>query len=89
MRCRIGPVAESDSMAIKYGLALAVLIMAGMRAASADEFYIVRDSATGHCAVANARPTTTMTTVVGDGRAFDSEAEASDAMKRVMVCGAP
>ncbi|MEO6947365.1 MAG: hypothetical protein ABI150_12545 [Nitrobacter sp.] len=52
------------------------------QAASAAEFYVVRNAATKKCTVVNSRPTTTTTTVVGDG-VYKTRREADSAVKTV------
>jgi len=57
----------------------------GTQAASAAEFYIVRDATTKKCTVVDSKPTTTTTTVVGDG-VFKTKVEAESAVKTTKVC---
>jgi len=57
----------------------------GTQAASAAEFYIVRDATTKKCTVVDTRPTTTTTTVVGDG-VYKTKTEAESAVKTTKVC---
>lgn len=59
------------------------LLLAGP--ALAEDFYIVQDSSTKRCQIVEQRPTTTTTTVVGDGT-YTSHVEAESAMKTVKVC---
>ena len=54
-------------------------------ALAADEFYIVQDVKTKKCTIVDKRPTTTETTVVGDG-VFKTRVEAETGMKSVKVC---
>jgi hypothetical protein len=54
-------------------------------AASATEFYIVRDATTKKCTVVDAKPTTTTTTVVGNG-VYKTKTEAESAIKTTKVC---
>ncbi|SED15867.1 hypothetical protein [Bradyrhizobium erythrophlei] len=56
----------------------------GTQAASAAEFYIVRDATTKKCTVVDTKPTTT-TTVVGDG-VYKTKTEAESAVKTTKVC---
>ena len=56
----------------------------GTQAASAAEFYIVRDATTKKCTVVDSKPTTT-TTVVGDG-VYKTKVEAESAVKTTKVC---
>ena len=53
-------------------------------AASAAEFYIVRDATTKKCTVVDSKPTTTTTTVVGNG--YKTKVEAESAVKTTKVC---
>jgi hypothetical protein len=53
------------------------------QAASAAEFYIVRDTTTKKCTVVDTKPTTT--TVVGDG-VYKTKVEAETAIKTTKVC---
>jgi len=54
-------------------------------ALAADEFYIVQDVKTKKCTIVDKRPTTTETTVVGNG-VFKTRVEAETGMKTVKVC---
>jgi hypothetical protein len=54
------------------------------QAASAAEFYIVRDTTTKKCTVVDTKPTTT-TTVVGDG-VYKTKVEAESAIKTTKIC---
>jgi len=51
----------------------------------AAEFYIARDATTKKCTVVDTKPTTTTTTVVGDG-VYKTKMEAESAVKTVKVC---
>jgi hypothetical protein len=55
------------------------------QAASAAEFYIVRDASTKKCTVVDSKPTTTTTTVVGD-KTYMTKTEAEGAIKTTKVC---
>ena len=57
----------------------------GTQAASAAEFYIVRDASTKKCTVVDTKPTTTTTTVVGDG-VYKTRVEAESAIKTTKIC---
>ncbi len=57
----------------------------GLQAASAAEFYIVRDASTKKCTVVDTKPTTTTTTVVGD-TTYKTKTEAEGAIKTTKVC---
>jgi hypothetical protein len=54
-------------------------------ALAADEFYIVQDVKTKKCTIVDKRPTTTETTVVGNG-VYKTRVEAETGMKSVKVC---
>jgi len=54
-------------------------------ALAADEFFIVQDVKTKKCTIVDKRPTTTETTVVGNG-VFKTRVEAETGMKTVKVC---
>lgn len=56
----------------------------GTQAASAAEFYIVRDATTKKCTVVDTKPTTTTTTVVGNG-VYKTKTEAESAVKTTKV----
>ena len=66
-------------------LLAASLLIAFVLPASAQEFYIVRDTATKKCTIVDKKPTTTTTVVVGDG-VFKTRTEAESSMKTVKVC---
>jgi len=55
------------------------------QAASAAEFYIVRDTTAKKCTVVDTKPTTTTTTVVGDG-VYKTKVEAETAIKITKIC---
>jgi hypothetical protein len=57
----------------------------GTQAASAAEFYIVRDATTKKCTVVDSKPTTTTVTVVDNG-VFKTRTEADAAIKTTKVC---
>jgi hypothetical protein len=63
------------------------LLLAFLVPASAEDFYIVRDTTTKKCTIVDKKPsTTTTTTVVGDGSVYKTRTEAESAMKSVKVC---
>ena len=64
--------------------ALATFVL-GTQAAKAAEFYIVRDATTKKCTVVDAKPTTTTTTIVGDG-VYKTRVEADSAIKTTKIC---
>ena len=68
--------------------ALAAFAVVGIVSASAQpagSFYIVRDATTKKCTIVDQKPTTTTTTVVGDG-VYKTRTEAETGMKSVKVC---
>jgi hypothetical protein len=52
----------------------------------AAEFYVVQDTATKKCTIVDKKPTTTTTTIVGDGKTYTTRTEAETGMKSVKVC---
>jgi hypothetical protein len=54
--------------------------------AFADSYYVVQDAKTKKCTITETKPTTTETTVVGDGTVYKTRAEAETGMKTVKVC---
>ena len=65
----------------------AVLFAAFMTPAVAAEFYIVQDTTTQKCVIVDKKPTvTSKTTIVADGKVFQTRDEADTAMKTVKVC---
>ena len=64
----------------------AVLVVAFVTPAlAADEFYVVQDVKTKKCTIVDKKPTTTETTVVGNG-IYKTRTEAETGMKSVKVC---
>jgi hypothetical protein len=67
-------------------LIVAVLLGAFVTPAlAADEFYVVQDVKTKKCTIVDKRPTTTETTIVGNG-VFKTRTEAETGMKSIKVC---
>ena len=54
--------------------------------AFADSYYVVQDAKTKKCTITETKPTTTETTVVGDGAVYKTRTEAETGMKSVKVC---
>lgn len=77
-------IEETDMKKLIVCGALAAFAL-GTQAASAAEFYIVRDATTKKCTVVDTKPTTTTTTVVGDG-VYKTKTEAESAVKTTKVC---
>lgn len=57
----------------------------GTQAASAAEFYVVRDATTKKCTVVDTKPTSTTTTIVDNGT-YKTKTEAESGMKTTKVC---
>jgi hypothetical protein len=57
----------------------------GTQAASAAEFYVVRDATTKKCTVVDTKPTSTTTTIVDNGT-YKTKTEAETGMKTTKVC---
>jgi hypothetical protein len=64
----------------------AALMVAFATPALAAEFYVVQDVKTKKCTIVDKKPTTTETTVVGDGKVYTTRTEAETGMKTVKVC---
>lgn len=64
----------------------AILVTAFVTPAlAAEEFYVVQDVKTKKCTIVEKKPTTTETTVVGNG-VYKTRTEAETGMKTVKVC---
>jgi hypothetical protein len=61
------------------------LAVAVSGAAFAEEFYVVQDTSTKKCTIVDKKPTSTTTTVVGNG-VFKTRTEAETGMKSIKVC---
>jgi hypothetical protein len=70
-------------MKILIGAILAAALVTP--ALAADEFYVVQDVKTKKCTIVDKKPTTTETTVVGNG-VYKTRTEAETGMKSVKVC---
>ena len=69
----------------KTALALFLVVLAAP--ALAQEFYVVRDTATKKCTIVDKKPTvTTMTVVSPGGTVYKSRTEAETGMKTIKVC---
>ena len=62
-----------------------LVVAFAMPALAADEFYVVQDVKTKKCTIVDKKPTTTETTVVGNG-VYKTRVEAETGMKSVKVC---
>jgi len=71
-----------NRLIVRGALAASVI---GAQAASAAEFYIVRDATTKKCTIVDKKPTVTTTTVVGNS-VYKTRTEAETGMKTVKVC---
>ena len=74
-------------MSIKYalcGVALAALVTPAL---AANEFYVVQDTASKKCSIAEQKPTVATSTLVGTA-AYKTQAEAETAMKADKICAA-
>ena len=70
---------------MKKLVAIAMLVAFVSPALAADEFYVVQDAKTKKCTIVDKKPTTTETTVVGNG-VYKTKVEAETGMKTVKVC---
>ena len=66
-------------------LAVALVAASVAGPAFAQAFYVVQDVKTKKCTVVDTKPTTTETTVVGNGM-YKTKVEAETGMKSVKVC---
>jgi hypothetical protein len=64
----------------------AAVLTAVAAPAFADSYYVVQDAKTKKCTITETKPTTTETTVVGDGTVYKTRSEAETGMKTVKVC---
>jgi len=74
-------------MSIKYalcGVALAALVTPAL---AANEFYVVQDTASKKCSIAEQKPTVATSTLVST-TAYKTQAEAETAMKADKLCAA-
>ena len=65
---------------------VAAVLTAVAAPAFADSYYVVQDAKTKKCTITETKPTTTETTVVGDGTVYKTRSEAETGMKTVKVC---
>jgi hypothetical protein len=73
-------------MNIKAIIAAAALTAIAAPAFAADSYYVIQDAKTKKCTITETKPTTTETTVVGDGTVYKTRSEAETGMKSVKVC---
>jgi sporulation protein YlmC with PRC-barrel domain len=71
---------------MKKSLLAGVAVLAGTCYAMAADFYVVQDTATKQCRVAEQRPTGPAMVIVGAERSYASQAEAEAALKASSIC---
>jgi len=72
---------------MKRALLVGAAVLAGTYCVAAADFYVVQDSSTKQCRVAEQKPTgSTLTIVGGESRTYASQAEAETAMKNESAC---
>lgn len=72
-------------MSIKYALCGIALAALATPALAASEFYVVQDTATMKCSVAEQKPTVATMKLVGTA-VYKTQAEADTAMKADKIC---
>ena len=75
---------EETMRKVLLGVALSVAFTS-FASAQTTEFYVVQDVKTKKCTIVDKKPTTTETTVVGNG-VYKTRVEAETGMKTVKVC---
>jgi sporulation protein YlmC with PRC-barrel domain len=71
---------------MKKSLLAGAAVLAGTCYAMAADFYVVQDTATKQCRVAEQRPTGSAMVIVGAERSYASQAEAEAALKASSIC---
>jgi sporulation protein YlmC with PRC-barrel domain len=71
---------------MKKSLLAGAALLAGTCYAMAADFYVVQDTATKQCRVAEQRPTGPAVVIVGAERSYTSQAEAEAALKASSIC---
>jgi sporulation protein YlmC with PRC-barrel domain len=71
---------------MKKSLLAGVAVLAGTCYAMAADFYVVQDTASKQCRVAEQRPTGPAVVIVGAERSYSSQAEAEAALKASSIC---
>ena len=71
---------------MKTSLLAGIVVLAGTCYAMAADFYVVQDTATKQCRVAEQRPTGPAVVIVGAERSYSSQAEAEAALKSSSIC---
>lgn len=71
---------------MKTSLLAGIVVLAGTCYAMAADFYVVQDTGTKQCRVAEQRPTGPAVVIVGAERSYSSQAEAEAALKASSIC---
>ena len=71
---------------MRKSLLAGVAVLAGTCHAMAADYYVVQDTATKQCRVAEQRPTGSGVVIVGAERSYSSQAEAEAALKSSSIC---
>jgi sporulation protein YlmC with PRC-barrel domain len=71
---------------MKKSLLAGVALLAGTCCAMAADYFVVQDTATKECRVAEQRPTGSGVVIVGAERSYSSQAEAEAALKASSIC---
>jgi sporulation protein YlmC with PRC-barrel domain len=71
---------------MKTSLLAGVVVLAGTCYAMAADFYVVQETSTKQCRVAEQRPTGPAVVIVGAERSYSSQAEAEAALKASSIC---
>jgi sporulation protein YlmC with PRC-barrel domain len=71
---------------MKKSLLAGAAVLAGTCYAMAADFYVVQDTTTKQCRVAEQRPTGPAAVIVGAERSYSSQAEADAALKASSIC---
>jgi sporulation protein YlmC with PRC-barrel domain len=71
---------------MKTSLLAGIVVLAGTCYATAADFYVVQDTGTKQCRVAEQRPTGPAIVIVGAERSYSSQAEAEAALKASSIC---
>ena len=71
---------------MKTSLLAGIVVLAGTCYAMAADFYVVQETSTKQCRVAEQRPTGPAVVIVGAERSYSSQAEAEAALKASSIC---
>src|SRR3979490_1607849 len=82
----IGHSTHAGRPPMKTSLLAGAAVLAGTCYAMAADFYVVQDTATKQCRVAEQRPTGPAVVIVGAERSYASQAEAEAALKASSIC---